>query len=143
MGDMRCILDTDVLIAGLRSATGASRYIIELIGRREITAIASVGMMMEYEEVLKRPEHLAAANLTSEQADSLLDAFASLFELVSLHFLWRPTLKDPDDEMILEAAVNGQADVILTFNTRHFTQAALRFGIETMKPSTFLRRYKL
>jgi putative PIN family toxin of toxin-antitoxin system len=138
---MRCILDTDVLIAVLHSQTGASRRIIEMVGHKEITAIASVNMMIEYEAVLTRPEHLAAANLTPEDADILLNTFASLFALVTLHFLWRPMLKDPDDEMILEAAVNGQADVIITFNTRHFTHAATRFNIATMKPSEFLRRY--
>jgi putative PIN family toxin of toxin-antitoxin system len=138
---MRCVLDTDVIIAGLRSAQGASRQIIRMAGRGEITVIATATMMVEYEEVLKRPQHLKAVNLTAMQVDILLDAFAALFEPVTPHFLWRPLLKDPDDEMILEAAVNGQAAVIITFNTRHYSPAAGRFGIDILRPGSFLRRF--
>jgi putative PIN family toxin of toxin-antitoxin system len=137
---MRCILDTDVLVASLRSAQGASREIIRMIGRKEIVAIASVATMIEYEAVLKRPEHLQAANLTAVQVDRLLDALASLFEPVEPHFLWRPMLQDPNDEMILEAAVNGRVEVIVTFDTRHFRRAAQRFGIYVLTPAEFLRR---
>lgn len=138
--NMRCVLDTDVLIAGLRSAKGASREIIAMVGRKEITAVATISMMAEYEAVLKRTEHLEAANLTMEDVDTLLDALASLFVPVVPHFLWRPQLKDPDDEMILEAAVNGRATAIITFNIRHFGKAAARFGVEVLRPGDFLKR---
>jgi predicted nucleic acid-binding protein len=113
-----------------------------MIGRGELTGVATVAMMAEYEAVLKRPEHLAAANLTTEQVDNFLDALAALFVEVVPYFLWRPVLKDPDDEIILEAAVNGQAKVIITFNTRHFSSGARLFGIEALKPSEALRRFK-
>ncbi len=137
---MRCVLDTDVIVASLRSPTGASREIIRRVGLQQVTALASVALFVEYEAVLKRPEHLQAANLTAAQVDILLDAFANLFVPVAPHFLWRPLLKDPNDEMILETAVNGQANFIITFNTRHFGDAAGRFGIEVLKPSEYLRR---
>ncbi len=137
---MKCVLDTDVLVAGLRSAKGASRELIRMIGRKEIVVVATVTMMAEYEAVLKRPQHLEAANLTMAQVDSFLDALAELSIPVTPYFLWRPVLKDPDDEMILEAAVNGQAKLIVTFNTRHFGRAAERFGITALKPSEALRR---
>lgn len=137
---MRCVLDTDVIVASLRSSTGASREIIRLVALRQITALASVALFVEYEAVLKRPEQLQAANLTTAQIDTLLDAFANLFVPVAPHFLWRPMLKDPNDEMILETAVNGQADLIITFNTRHFGNAASRFGIEVLRPGESLRR---
>jgi putative PIN family toxin of toxin-antitoxin system len=138
--NMRCILDTDVMVASLRSAQGASREIMRMIGRKEIVAVASVATMFEYEAVLKRPEHLQAANLAAVQVDQLLDALASLFEPVEPHFLWRPMLQDPNDEMILEAAVNGGVEVIVTFNTRHLRRAAQRFGIYVLTPAEFLRR---
>lgn len=137
---MRCVLDTDVIVASLRSKTGASREIIRRIGLRQITALASVALLIEYEAVLKRPEHLQAANLTAAQVDLFLDTLAHLFVPVTPHFLWRPLLKDPNDEMIIEAAVNGQAQIILTFNTRHFGNAASRFGIQVLKPGEFLQR---
>src|SRR5690554_4171404 len=100
-----------------------------MIRRREFIATATVAMMAEYEAVLKRPKHLKAANLTAEQMDIFLDALAALFVPVTPFFIWRPLLHDPDDEMILEAAVNGQAQMLVTFNTRHFSRAAHRFGI--------------
>lgn len=137
---MKCVLDTDVIVASLRSKTGASREIIRRVGLRQITALASVALFIEYEAVLKRPEHLQAANLTVVQVDRFLDTLAHLFVPVTPHFLWRPVLKDPNDEMILEAAVNGQAQFIITFNTRHFGNAAARFGITVLKPGDFLRR---
>jgi putative PIN family toxin of toxin-antitoxin system len=136
---MKCILDTDVMVAALRSASGASREIVRLIGRKEIIAVASVATMLEYEAVLKRPEHLQAANLSAAQVDTLLDALATLFVPVTSHFVWRPLMQDPDDEMILEAAVNGQVEAIVTFNTRHFRSAAARFGIEVLLPAEYLR----
>jgi putative PIN family toxin of toxin-antitoxin system len=139
---MRFALDTDVLVASLRSAKGASSELIRMIGRREIVAVATVPMMVEYEAVLKRPQHLAAANLTIKQVDSFLDALADLFVPVTPYFLWRPVLRDPNDEMILEAAVNGQARVIITFNARHFSRAAYRFGVQALRPSEVLRRLK-
>lgn len=142
MGDMKCVLDTDVLVAGLRSPTGASREIIRMVGRGEIEALATITIMTEYEAVLKRSEHLQAANLTEADVDKLLDTLASIITQVTPHFLWRPMLKDPDDEMILEAAVNGQAEVIITFNTRHFGKAASQFGIEVMKPGNFLGKVR-
>jgi putative PIN family toxin of toxin-antitoxin system len=137
---MRCVLDTDVVVASLRSKTGASREIMRRVGLRQLTALASVALLVEYEAVLKRPEHLQAANLTAAQVDLFLDALTHLFVPVTPHFLWRPLLKDPNDEMIVEAAVNGQAQVILTFNTRHFGNAASRFGIQVLKPGDFLQK---
>ncbi|MEZ4868630.1 MAG: putative toxin-antitoxin system toxin component, PIN family [Caldilineaceae bacterium] len=133
-------MDTDVIVASLRSKTGASREIIRRIGLRQITALASVALLVEYEAVLKRPEHLQAANLTMAQVDIFLDTLAYLCVPVTPYFLWRPLLKDPNDEMIIETAVNGQAQVIITFNTRHFGNAASRFGIQVLKPGEFLQK---
>lgn len=137
---MRVVLDTDVLIAGMRSPTGASRQITRLIGSTQLEAVATVPMILEYEAVLKRQEHLTAAGLTMEQVDTLIDVFAALLVPVAVQFFWRPLLRDPNDEMVLEAAVNGYATAILTFNTRHFERAAQRFGIEVLRPGDLLRR---
>lgn len=139
---MRCVLDTDVLVTGLRSAKGASRELLQMIGRGELLAVASISMMLEYEAVLKRPMHLKAANLTEDQVDSFLDAFSALCIPVTPHFIWRPLLRDPNDEMVLEAAVNGQVNYLVTFNTRHFSRVTHQFGFATLKPSEALRRLK-
>ncbi len=99
-------------------------------------------MLIEYEGVLTRPEHLAAANLTRQGAENIISALAALLLPVEPHFSWRPQLKDPNDEMILEAAVNGQAMYIITFNTRRFMPAVQRFGIDALNPRDFLRRIR-
>jgi putative PIN family toxin of toxin-antitoxin system len=137
---MRLALDTDVLVAGLRSATGASRRLLELLDEERFEAVANVSMMLEYEAVLKRPENLQAAGLTATEVDEFLDSLAKFIIRVPSFFLWRPALRDPADEHVLEAAINGQADAIVTFNIRHYTGATGRFRIQLLRPGEVLRR---
>lgn len=94
----------------------------------------SVPLMIEYEAVLARQEHLAAAGIASGDVNRVLDALATAIEPVRLSFLWRPRLKDAADEMVLETAVNGTADRLVTFNLKHLGKAALEFGIQVVKP---------
>jgi len=131
---LRLVLDTDVLVAALRSDRGASRQLLISALDREIEMLVSVPLMVEYEAVLTRPEHLNASGLTSGQANEILDAVAKVLIPVPLRFLWRPRLKDPADEMVLETAVNGGADRLVTFNLRHLAGAAREFGIRALRP---------
>jgi len=101
----------------------------------DVELLLSVPLMVEYEAVLVHPEHLAVIGLTSGQVGEILDALAMVAIPVRLSFLWRPRLKDPADEMVLETAVNGGADRLVTFNTRHLAGAALDFGIRVRRPS--------
>jgi putative PIN family toxin of toxin-antitoxin system len=140
---MKYALDTDVLVAGLRSRTGASRRLLILMHLGRFRAIASVAMMLEYEAVLTRPEHLAAFHLTAQEVERFLDSMSALIEPVTPFFLWRPQLRDPADEHVLEAAVNGGADGIVTFNLGHFQVAASRFGIAALRPGDALRRIEI
>lgn len=140
ISDMRYALDTDVLVAGLRSATGASHRLLELLDEERFEIVANVSMMLEYESVLKEPDHLRAAGFTAEEIDQFLDSLALLIIPVPSFYLWRPALRDPADEHVLEAAINGRADAVVTFNTRHFAQPARRFGIELLRPGEALRR---
>jgi predicted nucleic acid-binding protein len=96
--------------------------------------LASVPLIIEYEAVLTRPEHLAESGLTSREVSEVLDALVKVSTQVHLRFLWRPRLKDPADEMILETAVNGRADRLVTFNLRHLSSAAREFGIRAAVP---------
>jgi putative PIN family toxin of toxin-antitoxin system len=137
---MRIAMDTDVLVAALRSPTGASRRLIELLRAGQISAVATVGMMVEYEAVLTREEHLTASGLTRAEMIIFLEGLAGLMLPVDPHFLWRPQLADPNDEMVLEAAVNGGAERIVTFNVTDYLPAALRFGISVERPGDTLRR---
>ncbi len=119
---------------------GASGEILRLAYRRKITLLASVGLFIEYEAVLKRPEHLKGAAMSEDDVDGALDAIASFIEPVETFFLWRPKLRDADDDMVLEAAVNGHADAIVTFNIRDFAAAGPEFGIPALLPGDVLRR---
>ena len=138
---MRCVLDTDVFIAAVRSPTGASRCWLNAALRQRYTLLLSLPLFLEYEDVLRRAETLAAVGLTVTDADTLLDALAAVVKPVEVNFLWRPQLRDPGDEMVLEAAVNGRADWLLTFNQRHLCDAARRFGIPCGRPGNVLIRY--
>ena len=96
-------------------------------------------LFLEYEAVLKRPEQLAASSLSLTDVDSALDALAALIEPVEAHLSWRPQLDDPDDEMVLEAAINGRADALVTYNAGHFRTAATRFGVRLARPVEIIR----
>ena len=139
---MRSVLDTDVIVAGLRSTQGASRQLLRLLASEQLVVVASVPTMLEYEAVLKRPENLRATNLSTSEINEFLDSMAGMIVPVSLFFLWRPVLRDPADEHILEAAVNGRADVLVTFNIRHFREGAARFGVEVLRPGELLQRIR-
>jgi predicted nucleic acid-binding protein len=97
---------------------------------------------MEYEAVCRRPEHRLEAGLSSREVEIFLDAVIAMAEPVPTHFLWRPQLRDPNDEMVLEAAVNGRADALVTFNLRDYGNAAEQFGVEILLPRDAIGRIK-
>lgn len=138
---MRIVLDTAVMVAALRSDSGASRQLLLGALQRRLTLLVSVPLIVEYESVLTRPDTLTASGLTLRQMNELLDAVAAVCEPVRLSFLWRPTLSDPNDDMVLETAVNGQADAIVTFNIRDFTEAA-RWGYTVALPGKMLKEIR-
>ncbi|WMT92622.1 putative toxin-antitoxin system toxin component, PIN family [Pelagibacterium sp. H642] len=137
---MRLILDTATMVAAIRSNAGASRRLLVAGLEQRLTMLASVPLMIEYQAVMTRPEHLEASGLSAEDVNTLLDAVAAVVEPVRLAFLWRPAVRDQNDDMVLEAAVNGQADAIVTFNLRDFDQVAARFGVEVLSPGAAWQR---
>ncbi|MEO5337813.1 MAG: putative toxin-antitoxin system toxin component, PIN family [Magnetospirillum sp. WYHS-4] len=135
----RVVLDTSVVAAGLRSRTGASNVVLRLVAERELVPLATPSLFLEYEDVLKRPEQRLGHGLGLAEIDRFLAALASAVEPVEVHFRWRPQLADPADELVLEAAVNGRADSLLTHNLRDFAGVAERFGIRVLRPGEFLQ----
>lgn len=135
-------MDTDVVIAGLRSPTGASAELLRMARRKELTMLVSVPLFVEYEAKCMEEEHLLAAGLSREEGGIFLDGLAAIAEPVTIHYSWRPQLSDPADEMVLEAAVNGGAQLLVSFNRRHFGEAPARFGIDLLLPSEALRRVR-
>jgi predicted nucleic acid-binding protein len=138
---MRIVLDADVIVAAVRSRLGASRAWLRAVLTGEATLLLSVPLALQYEAVLTRPEHLAGGDATAAEIDRLLDALAAICEPVAISYLWRPTLRDPDDEMVLEAAMNGGADRLLTFNERDFIGAG-RFSMVVERPGPAWRAWR-
>jgi len=108
------------------------------VAERRLVPLVTPALFLQYEEVLKRPTQLRASGLTEWQVDRALAALASAAEPVDVHYRWRPQLPDAGDELVFEAAVNGRADALVTFNTRHFATATIRFGLRIARPAEVL-----
>src|ERR1700736_2137255 len=104
------VVDTDVMVAALRSDRGASRQLLLAALNQRFELLLSVPLILEYEAVLTRQQHLAACGLSSAEVGRVLDDLAAVARPVRLAFRWRPRLCDPDDDMVLETAINGSAD---------------------------------
>ena len=137
---MKVVLDTDVIVAAMRSPTGASAALLLAALEGHVVLAANVALVIEYEATCSRAEHVSAAGLSVAQVSVFLDAVSDLIVPVETRYLWRPQLRDPGDEMVLEAAVNGQAQAIVTFNLRDYGVAPNKFGVDVMLPRDALRK---
>ncbi|MFZ0138239.1 MAG: putative toxin-antitoxin system toxin component, PIN family [Candidatus Sulfotelmatobacter sp.] len=138
----RVVLDTSVVVAALRSRNGAANAVLRLVAQRAVTLVATPPLFLEYEDVLKRAEQRLAHKLNLQQIDEFLAELAALIEPVQARFLWRPQTHDPNDEMVLEAAINGRADALITYNISDFASGGKRFGIEVITPADLLKEMK-
>ena len=136
---MLIVMDTDVLAAAVTSSIGASRYLLREVGLDRLQAACSVPLMLEYEAVLKRPETLARAGATAVDMDLILDQFAAVVQRVPIWYLWRPQLRDSNDDMVLEVAANAGASHIVTFNLRDYGEVPSRFGVTVCRPADLVR----
>jgi putative PIN family toxin of toxin-antitoxin system len=136
------VLDTNIIVAAMRSPTGASAALLKAARHSGLVMLATVARALEYEAICRLADHRIAAGLTIREVDVFVDAVLAMIEPIEAHFLWRPQLRDPADEFVLEAAVNGRAAAIVTFNRRDFGAAPARFGIEVLAPAEALRRIR-
>ena len=132
---MRVVLDTNVLVAALRSRRGASFRLLELLRAGLFEIAVSVPLILEYEAELVR--HAELLGLSRREAEGLVNFLCKIAHRQEIYFLWRPTLADPKDEFILELAVAASADAIITHNIRDF-RGATRFAPRVMSPGEFL-----
>lgn len=133
----RIVVDTNVVVAGLRSRRGASFRLLQEIGRRRFEIALSVPLVLEYEDVLLRPGSVEGLSVAA--VDAVLDYFCRMAHQQQIFFLWRPLLPDSKDDLLLELAVAAGCEAIVTHNTRDFVGAE-RFGVSVTAPAAFLRR---
>jgi putative PIN family toxin of toxin-antitoxin system len=138
MGDTmrgpRVVIDTNVVVAGLRSRRGMAFRLLSEIGKGRFEIALSVPLVLEYEDVLLRPH---AGKLGRADVDAVLDYFCKVAHLQQIFFLWRPLLSDPKDDMLLELAVTARCQSIVTYNVRDFVGAEM-FGISVLEPGPSL-----
>ena len=135
----RLVLDTNVVVCAVRSSGGPSGQLLDAARRRQFRMVLTVALTLEYEAVITREEHLAASGMSKSDVLALLNEMLSLADLVECPFSYRPTLPDPEDEMVLEAAINGYADLLVTRNVRHFLPEAETFELRVVSPSEAIR----
>jgi putative PIN family toxin of toxin-antitoxin system len=136
---LRLVLDTTIIVAAFRSRSGASRRMLELLVEGRFILVATPALFFEYESVLSRSEQVGIHGFSQQQIGFFLDTLARFTEIARVSYRWRPQLRDPDDEFVLEAAINGFADAIITFNTGDFLPVTNSFGIEAMRPGSIIR----
>lgn len=133
----RVVVDTNVLVAAIRSQRGASFELLQRVGDGSFEIAVSVALTLEYESVLLR--HVGESYLEDQDVMNLIDYVCEVGSWQEIYFLWRPFLRDPNDDLILELAVAAGCDAVITHNTRDFAGAE-RFGIEVLTPAAFLLR---
>ena len=129
------VVDTNVLVSALRSSTGFSRRLVIEVLNNRVAAAVSVPLFIEYEDVLSRPIQLKAFRLTVQEVGAFLDGLAGVLVPVDIAYLWRPQLKDPAEEMVLEAAANASASHIVTWNVKVFVPAQRLFDLKVITPT--------
>lgn len=133
----RIALDTNVLVAAARSRSGASHALVSSIPSPEFQVCLSVGLYTEWQEILTRPEHLPPG-MTADDALAFLRYLANQSHLQEIHFLWRPFLRDADDDMVVELAFAAGCRHIITHNVRDFSGIE-KLGITALSPGDYLK----
>lgn len=136
MEKLKVVIDTNILVAALKSNQGASHKLLLLIDENCYEPCVSVPLFLEYESVLKRPGLISA--LSHQDIDNILNYFLSKSSIRNIFFLWRPFLKDPKDDLVLEVAVESQSQYIITFNVKDF-EGSEKFDLQAVTPQRFLK----
>jgi putative PIN family toxin of toxin-antitoxin system len=139
---LRIVLDTDVVVAAMRSPSGGSNAVLREVALGRLQPLVTLSLFLEYEAVLKRPEHRLVHGLGLIEIDGFLATLAEACEPVEVSFKWRPQLADAADEMVLEAAINGRADVLVTHNVRDFAKGAAKFAPRVLRPGELLKELR-
>ena len=132
----KVVLDTNVLVSGLRSKRGASYKLLTLLGEGRFTTAVSVPLVVEYEKALVDPR--TKVPFSRVDIGKFIDYICTISDKRKIYYLWRPYLPDPGDDMILELAVAGRCDFIVTYNVRDFKGVG-QFGIKILMPGQLIK----
>ncbi|PXF55439.1 MAG: putative toxin-antitoxin system toxin component, PIN family [Deltaproteobacteria bacterium] len=133
----KIVIDTNVVVSAMLSSKGASFKLISLIGKQHFDYVMSVPLMIEYEDVLKRNN--PKIPISRKAVNSIFDRLCYHADLREIFFLWRPYLKDPNDDLVLELAFEASCKAIVTYNLNDFKNIG-KFGLEAITPKTFLKQ---
>ncbi|MCQ8183962.1 putative toxin-antitoxin system toxin component, PIN family [Parvularcula sp. BGMRC 0090] len=136
------MLDTNVLVAALRSQRGASAFILKAVEEGKLKPVCTVPLFLEYEAVLRRKEHSSEFGYTQANISMFLTGLAKRIETTEVNFLYRPLLKDTDDDKVVEAALNGGARTIVTHNVKDFRPFDGKLLLEAQTPASLLENYR-
>ena len=137
MGVIQIVIDTNVLVAALRCKRGASYRLLGLLGDRRFEINISVPLVLEYEKAARKMIRRGA--LSARNIDDILDYICAVGHHKKVFYLWRPFLRDPNDDMVLELAVAARCAFIITYNKKDF-RGIQQFGIEALTPKEFLEQ---
>ena len=132
---VKVVLDTAALTSAIRSSTGAAAEIVRLAAVGKLTLLLDLKLVCEYRDVALRPQHIAASGRTSEDVEAIATP-------VLVRIKHRPLSQDANDDMVLDVAINGYADAVVTNNIKDFLAAAERFGIQVLTPRDFLIAFR-
>lgn len=135
----RVVIDTSVLVAAIRSRNGASFEVLSRIGKGSFDIAVSVSLVLEYESVLLR--HIPTSTLNEQDVRQLIDYLCDVAIGQDIFFLWRPYLRDPNDDLVLELAVAAGCEAIVTHNVRDFSGAE-KLGVRVLTPASFLQELR-
>jgi uncharacterized protein len=139
----RVVVDTSVFVAALRSAEGASRAILRLCLRGRCQPLMGDKLFNEFEDVLARAQLFERSPLSPHERTEMMGAFLAVCEWVPVFFLWRPNLPDEGDNHLVELAVAGNAETLVTLNVRDFRGGELRFPqLRVETPAKFMQRWR-
>ena len=139
---VKVVLDTAALISAIRSSTGAAAEIVRLAAVGKLTLLMDYKLVCEYRDVALRPQHIAASGRTSEDAEAIIEMLEAMAVPVLVRIKHRPLSQDENDDMVLDVAINGDADAVVTNNIKDFREAAERFGIHVLTPKEFLIAFR-
>ena len=139
---MKIVIDTSVWISALITKESQARELLRLVFYAKLFPQISEALFREYEEVMKRKKIQSLTPLSQEEQNELFEAYLSRCKWNEIYYMWRPNLKDENDNFVVELAVASGAEAIITYNVKDFKNAELIFKHKIMTPEDFIKEMR-